>query len=211
MTWTWRFASRSWSRSCTKAASWRRARRRRSAPASSSTNCTWVEPRTLARSHVPAGEAVLAIAGLNAYYGASHVLQDVQFQVDGEPVAIVGRNGMGKSTLCNAIMGLLPRVRGSIRFFGQEIVGRSPHHIAKSGIGYVPQGRRLFPSLNTDEHLRMIGVRGGRWTVGGIYDLFPQLGHRRNVGADQLSGGEKQMLAIGRALLCNPRLLLMDE
>jgi branched-chain amino acid transport system ATP-binding protein len=108
-------------------------------------------------------------------------------------------------------MGLLPRVSGSIRFFGEEIVGRSPHHIANSGIGYVPQGRRLFPSLNTDEHLRMIRVRGGRWTVDGIYDLFPQLAHRRKVGAAQLSGGEKQMLAIGRALLCNPRLLLMDE
>ena len=156
-------------------------------------------------------DAVLAIGALNAYYGASHVLQDVQFQVDGEPVAIVGRNGMGKSTLCNAIMGLLPRVSGSIRFFGEEMVGQSPHHIANSGIGYVPQGRRLFPSLNTDEHLRMIRGRGGRWTVGGIYDLFPQLAHRRKVGADQLSGGEKQMLAIGRALLCNPKLLLMDE
>jgi branched-chain amino acid transport system ATP-binding protein len=160
---------------------------------------------------VPASEPVLAIAGLNAYYGASHVLQDVQFQLDTEAVAIVGRNGMGKSTLCNAIMGLLPRVSGSIRFFGQEIVGRSPHQIANSGIGYVPQGRRLFPSLNTDEHLRMIRVRGGRWTVDGIYDLFPQLAQRRKVGAAQLSGGEKQMLAIGRALLCNPRLLLMDE
>jgi branched-chain amino acid transport system ATP-binding protein len=156
-------------------------------------------------------EPVLAIAGLNAYFGASHVLQDVQFEVHGEPVAIVGRNGMGKSTLCNAIMGLRPRVTGSIRFFGQELVGRPPHHIANAGIGYVPQGRRLFPSLNTDEHLRMIGGRGGRWTVDGIYDLFPQLANRRRVGAAQLSGGEKQMLAIGRALLRNPKLLLMDE
>jgi branched-chain amino acid transport system ATP-binding protein len=160
---------------------------------------------------VPATEAVLSVSDLNAYYGSSHVLQDVRFQLDREPAAIVGRNGMGKSTLCNAIMGLLPQVRGSIRLFGEELLGKPPHHIAKAGIGYVPQGRRLFPSLNTDEHLRMIRSRGGRWTVDGIYDLFPQLARRRKAGASQLSGGEKQMLAIGRALLCNPRLLIMDE
>jgi branched-chain amino acid transport system ATP-binding protein len=118
---------------------------------------------------------------------------------------------MGKSTLCNAIMGLLPRIKGSVRLFGEELVGRPPHHIAKAGIGYVPQGRRLFPSLTTDEHLRMIGSRGGRWTIDGIYRLFPRLGQRRKLGAGQLSGGEKQMLAIGRALLRNPRLLIMDE
>jgi branched-chain amino acid transport system ATP-binding protein len=118
---------------------------------------------------------------------------------------------MGKSTLCNAIMGLLPSVRGSVRFFGQELVGRPPHQIARAGIGYVPQGRRLFPSLNTEEHLRMIRSNGGRWTVAGVYGLFPQLAQRRRVGAAQLSGGEKQMLAIARALLRNPKLLIMDE
>lgn len=156
-------------------------------------------------------DPVLAVSRLNAYYGAAHVLQGVQFELEKGAVAIVGRNGMGKSTLCNAIMGLLPRVSGSIRFNGQEIVGRPPHYIANAGIGYVPQGRRLFPSLNTDEHLRMIRSRGGRWTLGSIYDLFPQLAQRRKLGAAQLSGGEKQMLAIGRALLCNPALLIMDE
>lgn len=156
-------------------------------------------------------EPVLAVSGLNAYYGAAHILQDVEFGLATKAVAVVGRNGMGKSTLCNAIMGLLPSVRGSIRFFGQEMVGRPPHQIARAGIGYVPQGRRLFPSLNTDEHLRMIRSNGGRWTVGGVYDLFPQLARRQRVGAAQLSGGEKQMLAIGRALLRNPKLLIMDE
>jgi branched-chain amino acid transport system ATP-binding protein len=156
-------------------------------------------------------EPVLAVSGLNAYYGSAHILQDVEFGLATEAVAVVGRNGMGKSTLCNAIMGLLPSVRGSVRFFGQELVGRPSHQIARAGIGYVPQGRRLFPSLNTDEHLRMIHSNGGRWTVDTIYDLFPQLAQRRRVGAAQLSGGEKQMLAIGRALLRNPKLLIMDE
>lgn len=160
---------------------------------------------------MPATEPVLAVSGLNAFYGSAHILQDVEFRLTTEAVAVVGRNGMGKSTLCNAIMGLLPSVSGSVRFFGQEIVGRPSHQIARAGIGYVPQGRRLFPSLNTDEHLRMIRSNGGRWTVDGIYDLFPQLHQRRRVGAAQLSGGEKQMLAIGRALLRNPRLLIMDE
>jgi branched-chain amino acid transport system ATP-binding protein len=156
-------------------------------------------------------EPVLAVSGLNAYYGAAHILQDVEFGLATEAVAVVGRNGMGKSTLCNAIMGLLPSVRGSVRFFGQELVGRPPYQIARAGIGYVPQGRRLFPSLNTEEHLRMIRSNGGRWTVAGVYGLFPQLAQRRRVGAAQLSGGEKQMLAIGRALLRNPKLLIMDE
>jgi branched-chain amino acid transport system ATP-binding protein len=156
-------------------------------------------------------DAVLAVSGLNAYYGASHVLQDVEFRLEQGAVAIVGRNGMGKSTLCNAIMGLIPRVTGSVRFYGRELVGRPSHQVANAGIGYVPQGRRLFPSLNTDEHLRMIRTRGGRWTIDRIYELFPQLAHRRRTGAGQLSGGEKQMLAIARALLCNPKLLIMDE
>jgi branched-chain amino acid transport system ATP-binding protein len=158
-----------------------------------------------------ATEAPLVVSGLNAFYGAAHILQDVEFQLGTDPVSVVGRNGMGKSTMCNGIMGLLPRVSGSIRFFGEEILGRQPHQIARAGIGYVPQGRRLFPSLTTDEHLRMISAPNGRWTIDAIYQLFPTLANRRKLGAAQLSGGEKQMLAIGRALLRNPRLLLMDE
>jgi branched-chain amino acid transport system ATP-binding protein len=130
-----------------------------------------------------------------------------------EPVSLIGRNGMGKTTLCNAIMQIRPATtRGSIRFRGEECVGRPSYKIAASGIGYVPQGRRLFESLTVDEHLRMVSSRGERrWTPDAVYELFPRLAERRRNGGMQLSGGEQQMLAIGRALLTNPRLLVMDE
>jgi branched-chain amino acid transport system ATP-binding protein len=157
---------------------------------------------------------ILAVEGLNAYYGSAHVLQDVSFEVGEQAVAVIGRNGMGKTTLCAAIMGISPpRASGSIRFEGNELVGRSSHRIAGLGIGYVPQGRRLFPSLSVDEHLRMVAGRNGsaRWTVDRVYDLFPRLAERKRNGGAQLSGGEQQMLAIGRALVTNPRLLIMDE
>jgi branched-chain amino acid transport system ATP-binding protein len=121
---------------------------------------------------------------------------------------------MGKSTLCAAIMGLTPpRTTGSVRFEGNELIGRPSYRVAGLGIGYVPQGRRLFPSLTVDEHLRMVGGRNGegRWTVNRVYELFPRLGERKRNGGAQLSGGEQQMLAIGRALMTNPKLLIMDE
>ena len=157
-------------------------------------------------------EPLLSVKGLNAYYGVAHILQDVEFEVAAEPVAIIGRNGMGKSTLCHAIMGLVPSMSGSIRFAGRELVGRQPYKIAGAGVGFVPQGRRLVPALSTDEHLRMLGSpNGGRWTRDAIYDLYPRLAERKGISAAQLSGGEQQMLAIGRALLRNPRLLVMDE
>jgi branched-chain amino acid transport system ATP-binding protein len=159
-------------------------------------------------------EPVLAVKGLDAFYGRSHVLQGVDFEVGGEPIAIIGRNGMGKTTLCKAIMGMSPpNASGSVRFQGEELLGRPSYRIADAGLGYVPQGRRLFPSLSVDEHLRMIKPRNGsgRWTIGTIYELFPRLSERRGNGGMQLSGGEQQMLAIGRALLTNPRLLVMDE
>ena len=160
-------------------------------------------------------EPLLAVTGLNAFYGSAHILQDVEFEIGAEPVAIIGRNGMGKSTLCHSIMGLVPSVRGSVRFQGEDLVGKPPYRVASVGIGFVPQGRRLFPSLSTDEHLRMLGAPrdGGRarWTVDGIYELFPRLAERKRISAAQLSGGEQQMLAIGRALLRNPKLLVMDE
>jgi branched-chain amino acid transport system ATP-binding protein len=160
-------------------------------------------------------EVLLAVEGLNAYYGPAHVLQHVSFTMGDEPIAIIGRNGMGKTTLCAAITGITPpRATGSIRFRGLELVGKPSYKIARNGIGYVPQGRRLFPSLSVDEHLRMIaGRRNGasRWTTDRVYELFPRLAERKRNGGAQLSGGEQQMLAIGRALLTNPELLIMDE
>ena len=157
--------------------------------------------------------ALLSVEGLNAYYGGAHVIQDVSFELGEQALAIVGRNGMGKTTLCAAIMGLNPpRVSGSVRFEGNELVGRRSHKIAAFGIGYVPQGRRLFPSLSVDEHLKMVSSRnGGRWTADRVYELFPRLAERKRNGGAQLSGGEQQMLAIGRALITNPKLLIMDE
>jgi branched-chain amino acid transport system ATP-binding protein len=157
-------------------------------------------------------EPVLTLEKVNAYYGRGRVLQDVSFEMGREPIAVIGRNGMGKTTLCLAIMGLMARADGSVRFEGQELMGRAPYKISGAGIGYVPQGRRLFPSLSTEEHLDMLGAgRGGRWTKAAIWELFPRLAERRKVGAAQLSGGEQQMLAIARALLGNPKLLIMDE
>jgi branched-chain amino acid transport system ATP-binding protein len=159
-------------------------------------------------------DALLAVEGLNAFYGPAHVLHDVSFEIGDEPIAIVGRNGMGKTTLCAAIVGMSPpRATGSIRFRGQELVGMPSYKIARRGIGYVPQGRRLFPSLSVDEHLRMVEGRNGkrRWTPESVYELFPRLAERKRNGGSQLSGGEQQMLAIGRALLTNPELLIMDE
>jgi branched-chain amino acid transport system ATP-binding protein len=157
-------------------------------------------------------EPVLIFEKVNAYYGRGRVLHDVSFEMGREPVAVIGRNGMGKTTLCLAVMGLMARADGSIRFEGQELMGRAPYKISGAGIGYVPQGRRLFPSLSTEEHLDMLGAGGGgRWTKAAIWELFPRLAERRRIGAAQLSGGEQQMLAIARALLGNPKLLIMDE
>ncbi len=160
-------------------------------------------------------EALLTVEGLNAFYGPAQVLRDVSFVMGDEPIAIVGRNGMGKTTLCAAIVGMTPpRATGSIRFAGKELIGKPSYRIARQGIGYVPQGRRLFPSLSVDEHLRMVEARRGdstRWTVDRVYELFPRLAERKRNGGAQLSGGEQQMLAIGRALLTNPQLLIMDE
>ena len=124
-------------------------------------------------------------------------------------LAVVGRNGMGKTTLCNAVTGLV-RASGSVKLDGEEILGLAPNVITTKGVGYVPQGRRVWPSLSVDEHLRL-ARRRGPWTVERIYQTFPRLAERKANGGAELSGGEQQMLAISRALLGNPRLLVMDE
>jgi uncharacterized protein (UPF0261 family)/ABC-type branched-subunit amino acid transport system ATPase component len=155
---------------------------------------------------------LLEIRGLNVFYGRSHALQGVDLTLEHGVLSLVGRNGMGKTTLCKAIVGLIPVASGSIRFMGEELVGRSPAEIARLGLGYVPQGRRLWPSLTVEEHLRLAaGGNRSQWTIPRIYETFPRLAERRTNRGNQLSGGEQQMLAISRALLLNPRLLIMDE
>ena len=162
----------------------------------------------VATGSVPA----LDVRKLDVYYGRAHALQDVSMTLNSGVLGVVGRNGMGKTTLCNAIVGLVP-ARGSVRLDGREILGLSPNSITDLGIGYVPQGRRVWPSLSVDEHLRLASksARRGAWTIERVYSLFPRLADRRQNGGAELSGGEQQMLAIGRALLFNPRVLVMDE
>ncbi|MEO0548040.1 MAG: ABC transporter permease [Pseudomonadota bacterium] len=157
------------------------------------------------------GSPALDVKDLNVFYGQSHALQGVDLRLDHGVLSVVGRNGMGKTTLCQAIMGLVPTAAGSISVNGKNLAGLDPAQRARSGIGYVPQGRRLWPSLTVDEHLKLVSSKGGVWTPERIYSTFPRLGERKNNGGGQLSGGEQQMLAISRALLLNPRLLVMDE
>ena len=160
-----------------------------------------------------ASAPALDIRDLHVHYGESHALQGISLTLDTGVLSVVGRNGMGKTTLCNAIVGLKPATSGSIRVFGQEITGLAPHEIHRLGVAYVPQGRRCWPSLTVDEHLRLVENRSrqARWTIERIYQTFPRLAERRNHGGAQLSGGEQQMLAICRALLSDPALLIMDE
>ncbi len=160
-------------------------------------------------------EPLLVIENVDAYYGTAHVLQGVSLTMGAEPVALIGRNGMGKSTLCKTLAGVLGpgnRSTGSIRLAGEELLGKPAHRIAKAGVGYVPQGRRLFQSLTVDEHLQIVGAPSkAAWTPARVYELFPRLAERKHVSGTSLSGGEQEMLSIGRALLTNPKLLVMDE
>ena len=160
-----------------------------------------------------AAKPILKVRGLHVYYGESHAIQGVDLTLDRRILSIVGRNGMGKTTLCNTIVGLKRAKSGSIALAGRDITALDAHDIARLGVGYVPQGRRVWRSLSVDEHLRLAArdTPDAAWTVDRIYDTFPQLAERRSSGGAQLSGGEQQMLAISRALLGNPRLLVMDE
>jgi branched-chain amino acid transport system ATP-binding protein len=157
---------------------------------------------------------ILEVSDLHTYYGESHVLQGVSLRVDpGAVVALLGRNGAGKTTTVRSIIGFTPARRGTVRFDGRRIDGLPAHRIARSGIGLVPQGRRVFPTLTVRENL-LLAARGagpGGWTLERAYAEFPRLAERERQVAATLSGGEQQMLAIGRALLTNARLLLMDE
>ncbi len=154
---------------------------------------------------------LLEVSALETCYGASQALFGVELAVGaGEMVALMGRNGMGKTTTIRSILNLTPARAGTIRFAGREITRLSPHSIARCGIGLVPEGRRCFANLTVEENMRA-AARPGRWTLEAVHDLFPRLAERRRQYAGTLSGGEQQMLAIGRALTTNPRLLVLDE
>jgi branched-chain amino acid transport system ATP-binding protein len=158
--------------------------------------------------------ALLEVEGLRAGYAGSAVLHGVDLTVgEGRAVALLGRNGVGKSTFLSAVMGLLRPSSGSVRLQGRELAGRPAHLVARAGVAIVPQGRRVFADLTVDQNLQVAAGRrsAGPWTPERIHQVLPQLAERRRHRADQLSGGEQQMLAIARALLCNPRLLLLDE
>lgn len=157
--------------------------------------------------------SLLEIEDLAGGYPGTRVLDGVDLAVEeGQVAVLLGRNGVGKTTLVHTLMGML-RGSGSVRFDGRELLGRPIHQVARSGVALVPQGRRVFAPLTVDENLRLAAVhsRTGRWTPAAVYDLFPRLRERRRNWAGQLSGGEQEMLSIGRALVTNPRLLIMDE
>lgn len=154
---------------------------------------------------------LLELQGLETFYGASQALFGVDLDVkEGEVVALMGRNGMGKTTTINSILGLVRPRSGAISFAGKAIFGMRPHRIARLGLGLVPEGRRCFPNLTVWENL-VATARGSAWTLEKVVALFPRLGERRDQYANTLSGGEQQMLAIGRALMTNPSLLILDE
>ena len=158
--------------------------------------------------------SLLDVEEIHTYYEHSHVLQGVSLRAEtGRVTALLGRNGVGKTTLIRSVIGFTPPRAGAIRFAGEPIEKLPSHAIARRGVGLVPQGRRVFPSLTVEENLRIGGLpgRAGRWSLDAVYELFPRLQERRGNYGGQLSGGEQQMVAIARALMSNPVLLLMDE
>ncbi|MGE5536282.1 MAG: ABC transporter ATP-binding protein [Acidobacteriota bacterium] len=157
-------------------------------------------------------EALLEVDAIETCYGLSQVLFGISLSIaPGEIVTLMGRNGMGKTTTVRSIMWLTPARAGAIRFCGEDIRALPVYKIAKRGIGLVPEGRQIFPNLSVRENLVATAAAAGSWTIGKVYELFPSLSARENSMGNQLSGGEQQMLAIGRALMTNPRLLILDE
>jgi branched-chain amino acid transport system ATP-binding protein len=166
----------------------------------------------LAKRREPGDMNALRAEGLHTYYGKSHILHGVSLSVEeGRITALLGRNGAGKSTTLRSLMGLTPPRQGRIEIFGQDTTRFPPYRIAALGVGYVPEGRRVFPNLTVAENLRVPMSRGGVWNADRLYRLFPRLAERRDNRGRQLSGGEQEMLAIARALILNPRLLILDE
>ena len=162
------------------------------------------------------GERLIAARGLQTYYGSSHILRGVDFHVDrGETIGLMGRNGMGKSTLLKSLVGLVKPRAGTVQVKGRDMVGRPSYEVAQLGIAYVPEGRGIFGNLSVKENLVMAarpGTAGQRdWTFERVLETFPRLRERLNHGGQQLSGGEQQMLTIGRALMTNPDVLILDE
>lgn len=154
----------------------------------------------------------LEAEGLHTYYGKSHILHGVSLKVaEGQVTALLGRNGAGKTTTLRTLMGLTPPRRGRVIVFGADTTHWPTYRIAASGVGYVPEGRRIFANLSVEENLKVPLERSGPWTVARIYELFPRLAERKVSRGRQLSGGEQEMLSIGRALLLNPKLLILDE
>jgi branched-chain amino acid transport system ATP-binding protein len=160
---------------------------------------------------------ILEVKQINTFYGTSHILFDVSLTVDhGEIVCLLGRNGAGKTTTMRSIMGLTPPKSGSVQFHGEELRGRAPHHIAQKGMGYVPDNRLIFPDLTVRQNLEIAykvpkDFEGDPWTIDRIFQLFPILAEREHQNGGTLSGGEQQMLTLGRTLMGNPDLLLLDE
>ncbi|MBN9604255.1 MAG: ABC transporter ATP-binding protein [Afipia felis] len=155
---------------------------------------------------------VLEAEGLHTYYGKSHILRGVSLEVrEGEIVSLLGRNGAGKSTTMRSLMGLTKAREGTVRIFGQTTTQLNPYRIAALGVGFVPEGRKIFPNLTVEENLKVPAERPGPWTIERVFELFPRLAERKANKGGQLSGGEQEMLAIARALLLNPKLILLDE
>ncbi len=158
------------------------------------------------------GSAALIAEGLQTFYGKSHILHGVSLEAaEGRITTLLGRNGAGKTTTLRSLMGLTPPRQGSVTIFGAATTHWPTFRIAAAGVGYVPEGRRIFANLTVEENLRVPIERPGPWSIARVYELFPRLGERRQNRGRQLSGGEQEMLAIGRALLLNPKLLILDE